>query len=466
MDRNGNVDQLATAMKAVTLQEKADTKKRKAEEDLANPPAAKRQKTGPGGARKGAGRKALTDEEKKKNAQRYRDMCLTDFKLPLRALHLMSVEYLEELYGEYCTYGKCVFERCPESDKLHAHLYLQFNTQQRWSKLKKRFPHQHMEPRMGTRRQAVHYLDPTYICRDKSKFYYNKEKSEYTTLCGPWEFGVFRDQGTRADLKEIRQFIFRCETWQQFMVSPYGCNPNVIRNLKWAKECFHARPHKNLSKEVVLNCFQKVVCNFTKKIKLHNLKRPAGMGREVLVVIDELGCHGKSVVCTWMMDMWNAAQVVGSIRDAVSGYNYEPIVFFDVARAQGRDNADGKTWFPTTLVELFSTGRLSNTKYVVHTKRGIAPVPIIFTNSTTVPWNDLTLDRWQVLRINRDHSLDYCTPRVLGHTVPGAEPHVVLVRQRTLLTPAEGLTCYTAPADATLPANELDDLKADVDMEF
>lgn len=329
---------------------------------------------------------------------RWGDAVITSFSLPRYTVHLMSDEYLEYLYGEYCDYCICVFEICPETGRWHAHLYPIFNKNRpRWKKIKKIFGADcHIEQRISTRQNCVNYCKPSYFSKPRQQ-----TKAEYTHMCGPFVFGTFRDQGVRADQKIIRAAIWASDSWPAFMRSEWSLNKWVISHLNWCKEVYACKPQPNLTLNLVLKPVQVVWWKELQALRARNNKNVGSMGRQVIVVCDPFGGRYKSVFATWIVDNQGAYEAAGKVRDVIHGYESNPYVLFDLVRTHKTYKSDAKPWFPTTMLELFCNGRLCNTKYFVFNKRFIAPGLIVFTNEWDLPLNDLTDDRWLIFRCHK-----------------------------------------------------------------
>lgn len=386
-------------------------------------------------------------KDKKKPDPRFQDCVITLWDFPIN-YPVMSDQFIEELFGEFCDYLICQIETCPETGREHAHIFCIFNTcRPRFSRIKAIFKEKkaHIEARVSTRQQARDYCTPEYVCKDSNKSYFGKTKAEYTWKAGPFEFGTFRDRGQRSDQKVIRQFIWDCQSIAEFWQSEYGISKWCITHRNWCESQFVLKPQPNLSAGVKMNDFQYAIGMIIDFISHQNKTRPCCMGRLLLVVQDTVGGHGKSVMCSLLLDRFNAYHVAGSTRDVISGYNNEPVVFWDIVRKESNENLD---YFPTKQVELFSNGHLANTKYIVFNKRFPAPAPVIFTNSEAIPYSDLTNDRWRIMRIEKDHSVNVYTIKGPLDTWKGFTPvmhkdkYFEEVFKMSILTAKEGLAIY------------------------
>lgn len=86
--------------------------------------------------------------------------------------------------------GVWQLERCPESSRLHLQGYLEFSSSYRLARVKQILQNDsvHLEPRRGSRQQAIAYC----------------EKVE-SRVRGPWRYGSINDnqQGKRTDLHDV-----------------------------------------------------------------------------------------------------------------------------------------------------------------------------------------------------------------------------------------------------------------------
>lgn len=91
--------------------------------------------------------------------------------------------------GEVLHYMKAVQHKCPDTDKLHWHLFLHFKTRRTMASVKTFLGDQtaHLKPLQNN---DTNYLD-----------------DGHDTVNGPFEFGSKTSQGSRTDLKEIATMV-------------------------------------------------------------------------------------------------------------------------------------------------------------------------------------------------------------------------------------------------------------------
>ncbi len=111
-------------------------------------------------------------------------------------------------FGTTLKYGICQLERCPRTQRLHFQGYVEFSNACRMNMLTRALPGIHVEPREGSRQQAIDYC-----------------KKEDTRVSGPYEFGDINvpNAGHRTDIDALRdaitsgkseQYIFENHTTQ------------------------------------------------------------------------------------------------------------------------------------------------------------------------------------------------------------------------------------------------------------
>lgn len=82
-------------------------------------------------------------------------------------------------------------EVCPETDRLHFHVYIEYETSVRLRTVRKEWTeigYGQQAVRAGTREQARHYITPEFYDKEKKA-----TKWEYTHLAGPWFVGEWRE---------------------------------------------------------------------------------------------------------------------------------------------------------------------------------------------------------------------------------------------------------------------------------
>lgn len=111
---------------------------------------------------------------------RYRNVCFTSFEsdAPTWNADIMS----------YLVYGR---EICPSTSRQHWQCYVEFKSQQRFTRLQSLFPNSHYERRHGSAHQAASY------CKKDNAFV---------------EFGTISNQGSRSDLLTIAESIVSGES--------------------------------------------------------------------------------------------------------------------------------------------------------------------------------------------------------------------------------------------------------------
>lgn len=118
-----------------------------------------------------------------------RSYCFTSY-LPMELIRLLETELPTEI--SYCIVS---LELCPSTQNYHLQGYVQLIRTMRMGQVKAilRDNSLHLEPTHGTAEQAQAYCNKP----DKVGF-----------VCGPWEFGSFKTQGFRSDMKDFIEELY------------------------------------------------------------------------------------------------------------------------------------------------------------------------------------------------------------------------------------------------------------------
>ncbi len=98
-------------------------------------------------------------------------------------------------------------EFCPETDRLHYHVYVEYETSVRLRTVRKEWSEEvgwgKQQVRAGTREEARHYCSREYYCTD-----HKATKWEYTHVAGPWTIGEWRedDDSVRGISREAQAY--------------------------------------------------------------------------------------------------------------------------------------------------------------------------------------------------------------------------------------------------------------------
>lgn len=122
--------------------------------------------------------------------------------------------------------------------------------------------------------------------------------------------------------------------------------------------------------------------------ELHELLHGEADPRKVIWFVDEVGNSGKSYFATHYTDKLSYYVTGGRAADIYYGYQYEPVVFFDLARMK-------QEIVQYDVMESFKNGQFYSTKYECKNVKFNIPHVVVFSNF----YPDLTKlssDRWDV----------------------------------------------------------------------
>lgn len=278
-------------------------------------------------------------------------------------------EHADERYA-------CWQLECGEEGNIHVQAYVELHRRVTAANLVACYtgygwPHPHVEKRNGTAEQARDYA----------------MKDDATRIEGPWERGDFGrgGQGKRNDLADAVQAL----------------KQGGLKRVATEHPCAYVKFHRGLRaleeelrEEPTDADFQPR--NWQRRL-LAQLEQPAN-DRTIIWVFDQTGNRGKSRLARHLLLERNAVQLEGRVQDMAYVYNREPIVIFDITRAQA-DHSDHLY----TFAEKLKNGFILSTKYEPVPKKFAAPHVVFFANSMpdASKWSadrlflmDLSLDRW------------------------------------------------------------------------
>lgn len=243
-------------------------------------------------------------------------------------------------------------EQCPTTGKLHIQGYCELLKPMRFTGLQASvalLAGAHMEASRGTREQNIAYC--------------SKEESRYF---GPAEFGDSGiTQGHRSDLDAVGELVRNGATIREvatefpatYIKFSRGIQDlrNALQSGPSAEEGFKPRP------------WQRAI--------LEQLAEPAD-DRHIIWVRDSKGGQGKSRLVNHLCRNHEATSLSGQLRDMQFSYSKEPIVCFDISRAEVEH-----TDHCYSMAEQLKNGRINSGKYMPEVKWFDPPHVIFFSNS-------------------------------------------------------------------------------------
>lgn len=115
--------------------------------------------------------------------------------------------------------------------------------------------------------------------------------------------------------------------------------------------------------------------------------------RKVIWIVDDAGNSGKSYFATHYDDKRSYYITGGKACDIFYGYQYEPVVFFDLARMK-------QDYVQYDVMEAFKNGQFYSTKYECKNVKFNTPHVVVFSNFYPAT-NMLSADRWDIRVIEK-----------------------------------------------------------------
>lgn len=199
--------------------------------------------------------------------------------------------------------------------------------------------------------------------REAARDYCRKED---TRVDGPWERGAFNDggQGKRNDLADAVQAL-KAGGMKRVAQEHPTSYVKFARGLKALEEELREDPR---DEDFEPRGWQLELLSYIVGVEPDD--------RTIIWVTDEQGGRGKSRLARYLLAEHGAAQLEGKVADMAFAYNREPIVIFDITRAQA-EHSDHLY----TFAEKLKNGVIFATKYESRAKRFKPPHVIFFSNS-------------------------------------------------------------------------------------
>lgn len=241
----------------------------------------------------------------------------------------------------------------------HLQGYVEFSRPKRLGALRAALPRAHWGARRASREAARDYC-----------------QKEDTREEGPWERGDWGagGQGKRSDLADACEVLKR-----QGLKAVAQQHPTAFvkfsRGLKQLEEILREEPR---DEDFQPRFWQQCLLD-------HLLGEPDD--RTIFWVTDLAGGRGKSRLARYLLSECNATQLEGRVADMAFAYNREPIVIFDITRAQAE--ASDHLY---TFAEKLKNGVVTSTKYESGIKR-FKPPHVVFFANVPPPVGKWTADR-------------------------------------------------------------------------
>lgn len=363
--------------------------------------------------------------------QQFKDICFTSFNTNIEWFRDWTkenksiVSYII-LQGEYC-----------KDHKQHIQGFCQFTGQKRLEQIKKFFGDNtlHIERRFGTVQQARDYCAntaeyPKEIWRDHM------------------EFGEIRmkEQGKRTDLLKIRDELTEGKTLTECLddaeddktfgtiLKYYNSLDRYSRDIKQRSII---RRKSSKYDEYVWKPWQQEIIQYASSNTVRSIKW----------ICDIIGKSGKSELSQYLSLKKNAYIITGGkVQDIYYGYNYQPIVIFDLARTYS-DNMD----HIYNCIETFKNGYFLSTKYETRSVHFDIPQVIVMANFMP-DTSKLSKDRWDIVNIEND---EFKTHDI--NIIP-----VVETKENNLLNVVENTESINKTIDYKIKYKAVDDYEQDL----
>ena len=310
----------------------------------------------------------------------FRNICFTSFNTDIEWETLNIGEMDKKQQIKYIIYQG---ELCKDGKK-HIQGFLQFNTKQRMSAIKKLLNDNtlHIEPMRGTPQQARLYCTNEYIDKEG-----NKKQIWFNQV----EYGELDEKvsGTRTDLIALKNKIVDGERLDKILIESTDNKEihNILQNNRTLKKLEQTIRYES-TKTQLLKQFENIKWN---KIQTKILEiiadRPDDEEEE-----DEDGNTGKSYLSKYLQLTEDIYYITGGKQnDILYGYEGQEIVIIDLARTYA-DNLE----HIYTIIENLKNGMYLSTKY--ETIQKIFKVPHIIVMANFKPdRTKLSRDRWNII---------------------------------------------------------------------
>lgn len=256
---------------------------------------------------------------------------------------------------EYLNYQQ---EICPNTQRLHWQIYVQFKKRLRLTQVKAIFG-------------ATVHVDVVHVDNGASRYCLKDATAVEGTRR---EFGTYRASGRGGGQRLTTNQITECNSWQEVLALP-----NVGFQLNWAREVWHTRP---VSIDTVTDLRPWQQEEFT--------GLQAQDERTVRFIVDFEGGQGKTKLAQYMAKHLQAFYCTGGkTADIMHAFQDQEYVVFDLARCTSQE------YWPYQTMEFFKNGMGFACKYA-SASRVFKPCKIIVFCNQEPDRSRLSDDRFSV----------------------------------------------------------------------
>jgi hypothetical protein len=219
---------------------------------------------------------------------------------------------------------------------------------------------------------------------------YPKDKMQSDDLLSKgWEIGSqsrLSEQGKRNDMEDIKNILKKNGPVVGRKIIAENYPGYLMRYASGIERLSNILQPVSTDKEFVPRIWQEAIIDI--------VKRPAH-NRWIWWIYDEKGGMGKSRLTTHLCCEYNAIELGGRLQDIAYGYQSQPIVIFDIPRAEKLE----------LLLDLYKAaeslknGRIFSTKYE-STQKSFASPHVFFFSNQPAPAGVWSADRLQFIQLS------------------------------------------------------------------
>lgn len=219
----------------------------------------------------------------------------------------------------------------------------------------------------------------------------NPETNIYEKKEGSGEFEEFGElkQGSRTDIHEAVAAIANGKRTYDAIIE----HPGAIQCYK-ALQDLERETKKRRALQEVQSEYTNITWKPWQQGILDSISQPAD-NRTVTWLYEETGNVGKTTITRYLASTGKAyTPDISKIADMYYGYNYEPVIIFDIPRSK-KEHMEHLY----TAIEQFKNGSFSSTKYEPRHMLFRSPHLIVFANFQP-ELQQLSKDRWNIINIS------------------------------------------------------------------